>query len=435
MSSRRLAVVGAGPVGLTSAKHAVLNGFDVEIFDKKNAIGGRLVKRQYSAIGSAFSDFPLESNEPMTKLEAQQYLIGYAKAFNLTEKVCLNTEVVDIRRHADYEQNGKWTLKYKQVDDDEIQERVFDAVLVCTGFKQKPWRPNEFRMESRFKGQISYASDFKSADKYANKVVVLVGFGNSSSEIARHLGPIAKKTYIAARRGEWTWEQFDSDGKPFDLNYNNRLHYTLRSVTPKLVRNFIWERESTKHFVYSQKPGHRFLSTFPVFIDGLEELLSNGRLEFEENLLSFTEDGVEFKSGRVVEHVIFCTGYKFDFDLIEDGFLVGVHDNDFQMYMHMFPVELRKHPTLACIGFVQPQLGCVWPIAELQAQLFFSVLNGKFKLPSIFDMRKDAEIRRCNINLDFLRTRRHTHVEDFVHFSDELSALIEGQAVTCKSVF
>jgi cation diffusion facilitator CzcD-associated flavoprotein CzcO len=71
-------------------------------------------KAQYSAISCAFSDFPLSSNDAMSKLGAQKYLLDYAKAFSLDTKVKLNTEVVDIRRHETYDESGKWTLKYKQ---------------------------------------------------------------------------------------------------------------------------------------------------------------------------------------------------------------------------------------------------------------------------------------------------------------------------------
>lgn len=55
MTQKRVAIVGAGPSGLTSARHvfelftlfihhlrhAILNGFDVVIFDKRSAVGGR----------------------------------------------------------------------------------------------------------------------------------------------------------------------------------------------------------------------------------------------------------------------------------------------------------------------------------------------------------------------------------------------------------
>jgi predicted methyltransferase len=96
----------------------------------------------------------------------------------------------------------------------------------------------------------------------------------------------------------------NSNGQQFDLAYNNRLHYLMRSLIPKYFRNFIWEHESMRNFTYNQqRPTHRFLATLPVFVDGLEEFLTNGHLEFEDNLLSFTETGVEFKSSRTVEHV------------------------------------------------------------------------------------------------------------------------------------
>lgn len=58
-----------------------------------------------------------------------------------------------------------------------------------------------------------------------------------------------------------------------------------------------------RNFVPNHLPTHRFLATLPVFVDGLEGFLASEKLEFEDDMLSFTETGVEFKSGRVVEHV------------------------------------------------------------------------------------------------------------------------------------
>ena len=71
-------------------------------------------KMQYSASSCAFSDFPLQSIDVMSKLEANEYLLKYANAYNLDKLVKLNTEVVEIRRHRNYEKTGKWTLKYKK---------------------------------------------------------------------------------------------------------------------------------------------------------------------------------------------------------------------------------------------------------------------------------------------------------------------------------
>lgn len=70
---------------------------------------------QYAAALSAFSDFlPSKPASVMSQSEAAEYLLSYAKTHNLDKLAKLETEVVDIRRHTDYEKNGKWTVKYKK---------------------------------------------------------------------------------------------------------------------------------------------------------------------------------------------------------------------------------------------------------------------------------------------------------------------------------
>lgn len=87
------------------------------------------------------------------------------------------------------------------------------------------------------------------------------------------------------------------------MTYNTRLRYALRSITPKYVRNFIWEQQSLNEFVYEQRPKHRFLATLPVFVDELNELMDAEKVVIENNLISFTENGVEFESGTIIDHV------------------------------------------------------------------------------------------------------------------------------------
>lgn len=69
---------------------------------------------QYSATICAFSDFPRHSRRAMTKLEAGEYLSNYAQQFNLNKLVQLNTEVVGVRRHYEYEKEGTWEVTYRK---------------------------------------------------------------------------------------------------------------------------------------------------------------------------------------------------------------------------------------------------------------------------------------------------------------------------------
>jgi dimethylaniline monooxygenase (N-oxide forming) len=48
-----------------------------------------------------------------------------------------------------------------------------------------------------------------------------------------------------------------------------------------------------------------------------------------------------------------CTGYDFDFPLLENGALLPVKNNEVELYKYMYPLELSLHNTLAVVGFVQ----------------------------------------------------------------------------------
>lgn len=94
----------------------------------------------------------------------------------------------------------------------------------------------------------------------------------------------------------------------------------------------------------------------------------------------------------------------------------------------MFSPELAPHHNLAVIGHVQPIGGCVWPIAELQSRLFFEVLQGNVALPDPFWMKAELEKRRCACSVNFVKTRRHTQMEDHVPFCQELAKMIGADA-------
>lgn len=63
-----------------------------------------------------------------------------------------------------------------------------------------------------------------------------------------------------------------------------------------------------------------------------------------------------------------CTGYHFDFDIIEQGKLIPVKENSARLYKNMFPPSLAKWNSLAVIGLVQPS-GSILPAAEMQVKI------------------------------------------------------------------
>uniref|UniRef100_A0A914DRV3 Flavin-containing monooxygenase n=1 Tax=Acrobeloides nanus TaxID=290746 RepID=A0A914DRV3_9BILA len=309
----------------------------------------------------------------------------------------------------------------------------FDAILICTGRNSKPHRPFEWRWEKKFKGRIIHAQNFKSSYGYHNKVVLIVGFGNSAVDCASALAGVAKQVYLSTRRGSWLLpQQSKNGGAPWDLSYNTRFSYLGRKVIPKYLRNWLWEMELNERFDHSAagvQPKHRFLSANFTFSNDLPRHLTNGRVKIKPNILSFTDTGVEFTDQTIVEQVdevILCTGYKFEFPFLEEGKLIFIRENDFHLYKHMFLPDLSEHNNLALIGFVQPR-GPIFPVVEMQSRFFFHTLSGLYKLPSPFEMKRVLEEKRCDISLNYLKTHRHTQVEDYIEYMDDLASAIEIQ--------
>jgi cation diffusion facilitator CzcD-associated flavoprotein CzcO len=104
---------------------------------------------------------------------------------------------------------GKWIVRWKDMNSQTEAEEHFDGVLLCTGMRQKGWRPAKWRMEMEFKvmekkggiwrnneylkGKVLHAEDFTNAADYRDQTVCVVGMGNSAVEIAAALAPVAKQ--------------------------------------------------------------------------------------------------------------------------------------------------------------------------------------------------------------------------------------------------
>ena len=86
-----------------------------------------------------------------------------------------------------------------------------------------------------------------------------------------------------------------------------------------------------------------------------------------------------------VDAIILATGYNFAFPFLDESMIEFKHNSP-SMYKHMFRVE--ENPSIAFIGCLQP-VGCMFPVAELQARLATKVFKGSIKLPPIKDMEQD----------------------------------------------
>lgn len=158
----KILIVGAGPSGLCAAKTFLQRDPDTKllIVDSRGSIGGVWSQEQlyptlktnnlFSTID--FSDFPMEASrfgvgpgEHVSGEAMHGYLCAYADHFKLTDKIRLNTRVLDIRRRDTTEEDDKgWDVT---VDNGEIIH--CEKLVIATGVLSSPHLP-----------QIDGASDF-----------------------------------------------------------------------------------------------------------------------------------------------------------------------------------------------------------------------------------------------------------------------------------
>ncbi|PIK51740.1 putative flavin-containing monooxygenase FMO GS-OX-like 4-like [Apostichopus japonicus] len=148
----------------------------------------------------AFTDFPFRDTLPsfIGHADVLKYLEDYADHFKLLRHIKFWTVVESVtpikKEESDRE---KWIVKVKNVLDKSrpVESDVFDAVIVCNGHYSVPYTPPIPGLEE-FKGDFIHSHHYRRPDGYKDKIVAMIGAGNSGTDIAVDLASFAKKVFL-----------------------------------------------------------------------------------------------------------------------------------------------------------------------------------------------------------------------------------------------
>ena len=206
----RVAVIGAGPGGLVSAKHAIEAGFEVSVFEASDDLGGQWntaaahsgiwpgMRTNTSRAMTAFSDYPAPPSHDLHPFAEQihDYLRSYSDAFGVTDRIRFNTRVSDLR--------PAWR----------VDGEPFDAVIVASGRFRAPVLPAGL---GGFTGELLHAFDYPGADHFRGRRVLVYGNGVSGHEIASDIATVTsvvsayrKPRYVLQKNvagvsSDWQW--------------------------------------------------------------------------------------------------------------------------------------------------------------------------------------------------------------------------------------
>ena len=420
-------IIGAGPSGLTVGKALTDRGLPYDCFDRSDNVGGnwyfnnpngmssayRMLHIDSSKERSQFADYPMPAEYPHFPHHSQiwQYFRNYAQHFGLLDKITFRTTVEECRR----DDRGVWQVRL-----DNGETRSYDALFVCNGHHWNPRWP-EPPFPGNFAGQVLHSHDYKEPSAFRDKRVVVLGIGNSAMDISVECTYVAKKVYLATRRGahvspKYVW------GKPLDHWSQPWLPWWLLS---RVARFMVWMQVGKYENYGLPRPDHIMLQAHPSVSTAIYDRLAHGDITVKPNIARFDGNRVQFVDGSEVEAdvVIYCTGYQVTFPFFDPDF-VSAPDNDLPLYLRTFKPGV---PNLFFIGLCQP-LGAIFPIAERQAALCGEYLAGRYCLPSDAEMNADMDREREVMFRRYVKSKRHTMQVDFAPFMKRLTQEMKAGA-------
>ncbi|XP_063796100.1 flavin-containing monooxygenase 5-like [Pseudophryne corroboree] len=443
---KKVAVIGAGCSGITATKCCLDEGLEPTCFERTEDIGGLWRFKDVPEEGrasiyqsviintskemSCYSDYPIPDDLPnyMHNSKLLQYFRQYAEHFEVMKYIQFKTTVCSVKKRPDFLTTGQWDVVTET--EGKQQAHVFDAILVCSGHHSTANLPlHTFPGIDKFKGTYFHSRDYKTAEPFKNKRVVVVGIGNTAVDLVVELSAVAKQVFLSTRRGAWLIHRVADQGYPFDIVLFTRFYSIIQVAFPSLANAFLEHKVNSRvdHDNFGLKPQHRFLSQHPTISDDLPNRIIAGKVLMKTNIKQFTETDVIFEDGTVekdIDVVIFATGYRVSFPFFDESIL-KVENNEMSLYKMVFPPHLEKH-TLACIGYIQP-LGAIMPVSEIQTRWATRVFKGLSQLPSMHDMKMEINKRKEENQKRYVKSDRHTIQVDYVPHMDEIA-----EEIGCK---
>mmetsp|Transcript_4416 Transcript_4416/g.9788 ORF Transcript_4416/g.9788 Transcript_4416/m.9788 type:complete len:205 (-) Transcript_4416:1362-1976(-) len=197
---KSILIAGAGPCGLAALKEMQEAGLEAVAVDARDQFGGVFspdsgvtFEQMYlttSNMFMAFSDFPSEDNgvKYWSKAEYFSYLEKYVDHFKLREFIALGASIKTANLN-----DGKWDVTIKHERKGKQVEQTFDYLIVATGANHTPFTPPIF---DGFEGKIIHSSQYYSAEQVKGKKVLVVGAGESATDVAASASEVAESVTV-----------------------------------------------------------------------------------------------------------------------------------------------------------------------------------------------------------------------------------------------
>ncbi|KAI4118072.1 MAG: hypothetical protein LQ345_001798 [Seirophora villosa] len=307
----RIAIIGAGLTGVSSASHCVGHGFEVTIFEAgdERSIGG--IWSACLQIHSIMYRFHPSIRWAAGYPDRQQIVSQITqlwKRYGLQERTRFNTRVTS----ASQDRSGRWIIN------NDPSFGYFDGVLAAVGTCGDP-KMAHIPNQDRFKGEIFHSSklDGKTA---AEKKVLIIGGGASAVEALEfvvHTNAIS--TSVLARSDKWIIPRNAIVDALLAMNVFGQetiFSWIPESLLKKLFYRDLEDLAPTSEGLFTETP--------MVNSDIFRQIRNHNADWLRGDIIGFSETGIRFRQrakgvpkggpGRDIEvkgdMVIMATGYQ-----------------------------------------------------------------------------------------------------------------------------
>jgi cation diffusion facilitator CzcD-associated flavoprotein CzcO len=419
----KVCIIGAGCSGFTTAKSLADKGIPFDCFEMSDQIGGNWVFKNRNGRSACyqslhidtskyrmqFEDLPIPSHYPDYPHHSQvlEYFNMYADRFALKPRITFNTEVTRAERKTD----GTWRASLSTGE-----ARDYDALVVANGHhwdQHIPAFPGHFDGPSFHSHR--YIDPFEPVEMRGKRVLV-VGMGNSAMDIASELSqrPIARKLFVAARRGVWIFPKYINGQVP---DKGVMPPWMPRFLMRAIIKRMIVKAVGHMKDYGLPEPEHHPADAHPSVSGEFLTRVGCGDITVKPNIAELMGTRVRFADGTEedIDVIIYATGYNITFPFL-DRSVIEVVDNHVALFKRICKPGI---PNLFFMGLAQP-LPTLVNFAEQQAKWVSSILAGECALPSPEEMEEVIRRDEARDIGKYYKSRRHTQQVNFDIYCAEL---------------
>lgn len=403
-----VAIIGAGPAGLVTARWLKERGFDPVLYEASADLGGQWnpgglhsatwpgMVTNTSRVMTAFSDL---DHAPGTAIypglaDMHAYLGRYADMFGLRPAIRFGARVERLSRAS----SGGWTIRAHV--NGQSQEETFGRVVLASGRHLEGEIPDVAGMET-FAGKhdIRHTRQYAGPERYRGGSVLVAGCSISALEIATDLAQSGAKVSLACRRQRYVLPKLIA-GVPADHMLFTRAaalageHLPPEAAAAGLKAQVLRAAGSPEQYG-ALAPDPDIFAAGVTQCQGFLPAVAEGRITVRPWIAAIDGPSIRFADGHQdrFDAVLFGTGYRMSLPWLspEIAATVELDGQGVTLFADSF------HPDLDGLAFVglYDLVGPYFPVLELQARYVAGYWAGKVAMPVRAKMEAGlAEARR-----------------------------------------